>query len=279
MWVMYCSKFIDSFPSTNYAYSFGKAQKEFHAMIKRAVGKKGLKKQLKMIRHYCKVNYPSKQVPKAFADLKTFLTRYFTDPDFYPDPETFTFAVFEDENVKFGRIDDKFVIQTKNKDIKKCFPYEYIPIQICEEEGTQSDFYFDGYLNSLFSEQHYEAYLWIECNEEDADEDEDEDDEDEYGYDDEDDEGDDVYEAPCAYHARSTYRSGYSHPAPAYSKKKNGLTYMEEVELRQARSRYERAVNRCKMHAHSSSIHIYEADEKKALADLMKITAKYAGRM
>ena len=46
MWVMYCSKFIDSFPSTNYAYSFGKAQKEFHAMIKRAVGKKGLKKQI-----------------------------------------------------------------------------------------------------------------------------------------------------------------------------------------------------------------------------------------
>jgi hypothetical protein len=33
------------------------------------------------------------------------------------------------------------------------------------------------------------------------------------------------------------------------------------------------------MHAHSSSIHISEADEKKALADLMKITDKYAGRM
>ena len=270
MWVMYCSKFIASLPPTNYAYGFGNAQKEFHTMIKRAVGKKGLKKQLKMIRHYCKVNYPSKQVPKAFADLKTFLTRYFSDPDFYPDPETFTFAVFEDENVKFGRIDNIFIIKAKNKDIKKYFPYEYIPIQICEEDGTQSAFYFEGYLKSLFSEQHYEAYLWMECSEDEYDEDDE---------DDEDDEGDDVYEAPCAYRARSTYRSGYSHPTPAYSKKKNGLTYMEEVELRQARSRYESAVNRCKMHAHSSSVHIYEASEKAAFADLMRITAKYAGRM
>lgn len=278
MWVMYCSKFIASYPPTNYAYSFGKAQKEFHTMIKRAVGKKGLRKQLKMIRHYCRANYPKKQVPKAFVDLIAFLTRYFTDPDFYLDPETFTFAVFEDENVKFGRIDDKFIIQAKNKDLKKYFPYEYIPIQICQEEGTQSAFYFDGYLKSLFSEQRYEAYLWIECNEDDEDEDEyeydeyDEDDEEEY-------DDEDVYEAPCAYHPPSTYHSGYSRPAPSYSKKKNGLTYMEEIELRQARSRYESAVNRCKMHAHSSSIHIYEASEKAAFADLMRITTKYAGRM
>ena len=49
----------------------------------------------------------------------------------------------------------------------------------------------------------------------------------------------------------------------------------EKAELHQANVRYHNAVNRVKMHPNSAPI--YEADEKKAFADLMRITAKYAG--
>ena len=49
----------------------------------------------------------------------------------------------------------------------------------------------------------------------------------------------------------------------------------ERAELHQANVRYHNAVNRVKMHPNSARI--YEADEKKAFADLMRITAKYAG--
>jgi len=49
----------------------------------------------------------------------------------------------------------------------------------------------------------------------------------------------------------------------------------EKAELHQANVRYHNAVNRVKMHPNSARI--YEADEKKAFADLMRITAKYAG--
>jgi len=60
--------------------------------------------------------------------------------------------------------------------------------------------------------------------------------------------------------------------------KPDGTLYRwERAELNCAQKRYEDAVHRCKMHAHSSSIHIYEASEKVAFADLMRITAKYAG--
>lgn len=51
----------------------------------------------------------------------------------------------------------------------------------------------------------------------------------------------------------------------------------ERAEQNLAQKRYEDAVRRCKIHAHSSSIHIYEASEKAAFAELMRITAKYAG--
>lgn len=60
--------------------------------------------------------------------------------------------------------------------------------------------------------------------------------------------------------------------------KPDGTLYIwERAELNGARKRYESAVNCCKMHANSSSIRIYEAAEKKAFADLMRITTKYAG--
>ena len=49
----------------------------------------------------------------------------------------------------------------------------------------------------------------------------------------------------------------------------------EKAELHQANVRYHTAVNHVKMHPNSARI--YEADEKKAFADLMRITAKYAG--
>ena len=56
----------------------------------------------------------------------------------------------------------------------------------------------------------------------------------------------------------------------------NGTMYpWERAELHQANVRYHNAVNRVKMHHNSARI--YEADEKKAFADLMRITAKYAG--
>ena len=56
----------------------------------------------------------------------------------------------------------------------------------------------------------------------------------------------------------------------------NGIMYpWEKAELHQANVRYHNAVNRVKMHPNSARI--YEAYEKKAFADLMRITAKYAG--
>ena len=58
--------------------------------------------------------------------------------------------------------------------------------------------------------------------------------------------------------------------------KPDGTMYpWEKAELHQANVRYHNAVNCVKMHPNSARI--YEADEKKAFADLMRITAKYAG--
>ncbi|MBQ7331537.1 MAG: hypothetical protein IJW94_07100 [Oscillospiraceae bacterium] len=58
--------------------------------------------------------------------------------------------------------------------------------------------------------------------------------------------------------------------------KSDGTMYpWERAELHQANVRYQNAVNKVKMHPNSAGIN--EADEKKAFADLMRITAKYAG--
>ena len=58
--------------------------------------------------------------------------------------------------------------------------------------------------------------------------------------------------------------------------KPDGTMYAwERAELNQAKARYETAVDRVKRHPNSARI--YEADEKKTFADLMRITAKYAG--
>ena len=58
--------------------------------------------------------------------------------------------------------------------------------------------------------------------------------------------------------------------------KSDGTMYpWERAELHQANVRYQNAVNKVKMHPNSARI--YEADEKKAFADLMRITTKYAG--
>lgn len=58
--------------------------------------------------------------------------------------------------------------------------------------------------------------------------------------------------------------------------KPDGTMYpWERSELNQARARYDKAVDRVKRHP--NSVRIYEADEKKSFADLMRITAKYAG--
>ena len=58
--------------------------------------------------------------------------------------------------------------------------------------------------------------------------------------------------------------------------KPDGTMYAwERAELNQAKARYDKAVDCVKRHPNSTRI--YEADEKKAFADLMRITAKYAG--
>ena len=58
--------------------------------------------------------------------------------------------------------------------------------------------------------------------------------------------------------------------------KLDGTMYAwERAELNQAKARYDKAVDRVKRHPNSARI--YEADEKKTFADLMRITAKYAG--
>ncbi len=57
--------------------------------------------------------------------------------------------------------------------------------------------------------------------------------------------------------------------------KPDGTMYpWERAELNNAQARYEKAVRATKMHLHSARI--YKAAEKKAFADLMAITAKYA---
>lgn len=58
--------------------------------------------------------------------------------------------------------------------------------------------------------------------------------------------------------------------------KPNGTLYAwERAELNQAKARYDKAVDAVKRHPNSA--HIYQAQEKKAFADLIRITAKYAG--
>ena len=58
--------------------------------------------------------------------------------------------------------------------------------------------------------------------------------------------------------------------------KPDGTMYAwERAELNQAKARYDKAVDRVKRHPNSTRI--YEADEKKAFVDLMRITSKYAG--
>lgn len=58
--------------------------------------------------------------------------------------------------------------------------------------------------------------------------------------------------------------------------KPDGTMYpWERAELNQAKARYDRAVDKVKMHPNSA--HIYESLEKKAFADLMRISTKYAG--
>lgn len=58
--------------------------------------------------------------------------------------------------------------------------------------------------------------------------------------------------------------------------KPDGTMYAwERAELNQAQVRYNEAVSAVQRHPNSA--HIYQSLEKKAFADLMRITAKYAG--
>jgi hypothetical protein len=58
--------------------------------------------------------------------------------------------------------------------------------------------------------------------------------------------------------------------------KPDGTMYAwERAELNGAKVRYDRAVDEVKRHPNSARI--YQSLEKKSFADLMRITAKYAG--
>ena len=58
--------------------------------------------------------------------------------------------------------------------------------------------------------------------------------------------------------------------------KPDGTMYTwEKAELNQAKARYDKAVDEAKRHPNSAPI--YQSLEKKAFADLMRITTKYAG--
>lgn len=60
--------------------------------------------------------------------------------------------------------------------------------------------------------------------------------------------------------------------------KPDGTMYpWERAELNGAQRRYESAVNKTKMHAKSSLPGIHEAEEKRAYAELMRVSMKYAG--
>ena len=58
--------------------------------------------------------------------------------------------------------------------------------------------------------------------------------------------------------------------------KPDGTMYAwERAELNQAKARYDKAVDVVKQHPNSAAI--YQSLEKKAFADLLRITTKYAG--
>lgn len=60
-------------------------------------------------------------------------------------------------------------------------------------------------------------------------------------------------------------------------RKDGTMSYLERVELHSAQRSYDTALNKLKMHGKSGNAYIYEAAERQAFANLMRVNAKYAG--
>jgi len=265
--------------------SFNQAKADFRTTIKKAVSKKGVRLYLKMINTYCREVYPRRQVPQAFKDLKVFLVNYITKPNYFPDPKNFTFDVFEDENVIFGRKPnaDHIFLRIKNKDKGKSFPEGTIPIVM--HDGPKTWCYFlleDGYLSysdgkkyetriRLEYDNSYDKYDFEEDEDEEYDDDYDEEDDDEEEYEEE-------HETPRSYSNRGSYSSSSSYSAPVLPPQKKPLARWELAELRSARNHYEKMASESARYKNTPNAYLHEAAEKRALAELMRIEAKYAGR-
>lgn len=288
MWQIKHSNSINfKLKSACYSNSFNSAKADFRTMIKEVVGRKGVKLYLKMIDVYCKEVYPKHQVPQAIKDLKVFLSKYITDPKYFPDPENFTFDMFEDENLQFGwnGITKYFYISVKNKDKGKSFPVGQIPIIITND--PKQEFCFDmrdGFMGICSGKVcRTTVCLMYEKSSENLDFDEDEDDEDDYDddYDEEDDdeeEYEEEYETPRSYSNRSSHSSRPSRSAPVLPPQMKPLAAWERAELRSARNHYEKMASESARYKNTPNAYLHEAAEKRAFAELMRIEAKYAGR-
>jgi len=288
MWQIKHSNSINfKLKSACYSNSFDRAKADFRTMVKEVIGRKGVRLYLKMIDTYCKEVYPKRQVPQAFKDLKVFLSKYITDPKYFPDPETFTFDMFEDENLQFGwnGITKHFYISVKNKDKGKSFPVGRLPILITDD--PKQEFCFDirdGYIPiSSGKVCRTTVYLTYEKSDENLEFDEDEDEDDDYDndYDEEDDDEDEYeeeHETPRSYSNRSSYSSRPFRSAPVPPPQKKPLAAWERAELHSARNHYEKMANESARYKNTPNAYLHEAAEKRAFAELMRIEAKYAGR-
>ena len=305
MWSLYSqytiAKYLHDVTPRTWFSDFDEANEVFRVCSKKIVGKKGLKKCLKTIDCHCKRHYPKKQVPQAYEELKAFLTKYFTDLNYNPDAETFTFALFEDKYAKFGRSNNCFTIKLKDNMSRDCFLDGYISLLMTEEEDGYYSFHISGNAPVLFSKwgRDYKAVLWMEYEEpsdDDDDDDDDEDEDDDY-YDDDDDEwdeDDDDDDEEEVTHSYAPSRS-YASPSPSNSKYRYGpgaassapqgpkpLSMLEKSELRSAQRHYDTCVRnhaRAKVGNVSPGVVANcEAAEKEAFARLMAVQAKYAGR-
>lgn len=216
-------------------------------------------------------------LPEAVEQFKICLRRYITEPTYPEDPQNFTLAPYEDKNIKiFYNPESQTVqLQIKNDDLVGTIPSVVLPVGLSSLQDLTAAFFVlsNNPMIIVPTPGGETAFVRLEQEEDDEEEDyDDEEDDDEEEDDEEDyDEEDDEEEVPYTPCRPSTPISPSQPP-------KKGLHFWERIELRQARGRYERAVNQYAMHKHSSSAYHYETLEKIAFARLMSLETKYAGR-
>ena len=278
------------------------ARKPFRKAVKQAFDENPqlLPQFIGMIDAYCDKYFPPKKrakkpVPFAFGKLKHVLTNYVTNAAYNVNPDEFFIVSYTDKNIGISVSDLDGVLDVhtyiRNKKLKLSFPSICIPLRLIDnEDGLSPGHYFsisdgaglvegDVYVG-LYPETPTEYFDEDEYDEDELYDDEDEDDneDDDWAEDDDEDEDEDEEEVPHSYTPPSRTYSGYSRPTPPPPPKPRHLSILDRAELNGARDRYRRAVDAHKMHHNSSNAHIYEAAEKQAFADLMRIEAKYAGR-